>query len=122
MFAKKSSSFEIQTPFYFLGDLMVTTIALSICFPIRTIQRRMQVQWMPWWKGSPRKDKLFDTCVRLSPLRYTSSLDCLVRIVREEGWTSLFRGFMFEWTGAAIIASVAAVAAVEVEEYATDEL
>ena len=97
---------------YVLGDFLLTTAQLALTFPVQTAQRRLQAQWTPVVRRG-RQDRPFDPAVRLSALRYTGVADCILRVAREEGIGSLYRGFIYQWTGTVLVSLLSSFARLE---------
>ena len=95
---------------YVLGDFVLSSAQLLLSFPVHTAQHRLQAEWTPIVRRGRSKDRPFDPSVRLSPIRYTGVIDCIQRIVREEGVGALYRGFLYQWTGTVLVSLLGSLA------------
>ncbi|KCV71708.1 hypothetical protein H696_01131 [Fonticula alba] len=97
-----------------LAEAVVNLTELAITSPLSTAAVRLQAQQV--FKRSRQLSRPYVPLVAISPVPYKSWVDCIVRIPREEGIRSLYRGIESRFFSNIVHTSMMYVSELEIDE------
>ena len=80
----------VGTCFYVALRFVCSSLQLLFSMPIETVRKRLQVQ------HNAITSRPFYKRIAISHIRYNGAFDCFIRIIREEGFSSLYQGFKMQ--------------------------